>query len=165
MEAPTMNQLALRDAISTARVRRAPEPAVAEPEARPIPAPGKMSRWLVWGLVVAPAAAMVWSTTGAARDCHLKPIALVLGLDTQISASVPRGVSCSVRTLAGDAIVEDLTIHSPPWHGDLAPRGRTGVFYRPDPKFRGEDSFAFALRGGPGSSHAKSVIRVQVIVK
>jgi hypothetical protein len=56
-------------------------------------------------------------------------------------------------------------IHVPPRYGELAPRGRTGVFYRPDPKFKGEDSFAFALRGGPSSSHAKSVIRVQVTVK
>ena len=161
-----MTQVALGDAISTARVRQAPEAAVVDPAAQPVPAPGRLSRWLVCGLVVAPAAAiMLCSTTGAARNCHLKPIALVLGLDTEISATVPSGVPCSVRTLTGEATVEDLVIHVPPRYGELAPRGRTGVFYRPDPKFKGEDSFAFALRGGPSSSHAKSVIRVQVTVK
>jgi hypothetical protein len=165
MEAPTMKPLTLREAISTARVQEAPEPTVEEPAARPIPAPGIMSRSLVWGLVVASAAATVWSMTGAARDCRFKPITLALGLDRQISATVPRGVPCSVRTLTGDATVEDLAVHSPPRHGELAPRGRTGVFYRPDPKFKGEDSFAFALRGGPNSSHAQSIIRVQMTVK
>jgi hypothetical protein len=165
MEAPAMKPLALREAISTTSVRQAPEPTVEEPAARPTPVSDKMSKWLVWGLLAASAAAIVWSTIGAARDCRFKPIALTLGLDTQISAIVPRGVPCSVRTLTGDATVADLAIHSPPRHGDLAPRGRTGVFYRPDPKFTGEDSFAFALRGGPGSSRTESVIRVQVTVK
>jgi hypothetical protein len=156
-----MKQFAWGNAISAAR-----EAAVGDPAARPIPAAGSLSRWLVWGLVVALAAvATLWSTTGAARDCHFKPIPLVLGLDTEISATVPSGVPCSVRTLTGEATVEDLMIHSPPRFGELAPRGRTGVFYRPDPKFKGEDSFIFALRDGASSSHAKSVIRVQVTVK
>jgi hypothetical protein len=160
-----MNQLALRDAIFTPRARVAPGPAAAAPTTLPASRPGRMSGWLVWCLVVAPAAAMLWATTGAARDCHLKPIALVLGLDTQITATVPSGVSCSVRTLTGDATIADLTIDSPPRYGELAPRDRTGVFYRSDPKFKGEDSFIFALRGGSSSAHAKSVVRVHVTVK
>lgn len=160
-----MKQLALPEAISTAVVRQAPEPALAESAARAIPVSDKMSRWLVWGLAVASVAAMIWSTTHAARDCRFKPIALALGLDKQIAATVPRGVPCSVHTLTGEATVEDLTIQSPPRHGELAPRGRTGVLYRPDPNFKGEDSFAFELRGGPSSSHAKSTVRVQVTVQ
>jgi hypothetical protein len=160
-----MKQLALPEAISTAAARQAPEPTLLEPAARPVPVSDKMSRWLVWGLAVASVAAMIWSTTHAARDCRFKPIALAIGLDRQIAAAVPRGMPCSVQTLTGEATVEDLTIQSPPRHGELAPRGRTGVFYRPDPNFKGEDSFAFEMRGGPSSSYAKSIVHVQVNVQ
>jgi hypothetical protein len=165
-----MNQLTLRKAAATAKVHSGlPSiPTFTEPltpPAAPAFAPGKMLKWLLGGILLAPAATMVWATTGAARDCHLKPITLVLGADTQISATVPRGMPCSIRALTGSAMVEDLTIDSPPQHGELTPRGRTGVFYRPDPKFKGEDFFAFGLRGGPSSSRATSIIRVRVTVK
>ena len=86
-----MKQRALPEAISTAAARQAPEPALAEPAARPIPVSDKMSRWVVWGLAVASVAAMIWSTTHAARDCRFKPIAL----DKQVSAAVPSGIPCS----------------------------------------------------------------------
>jgi hypothetical protein len=161
-----MNQLALHDVISTATV--SPQPNVAEwavPPAQTVVAPGKMSKWKFWGVLLAPALAMGWATTGAARDCHVKPIPLVLGQDTQVTAAVPRGVSCSMRVRPGNAMVEDLRIDAPPHHGELAPRGRTGVYYRPDRKFKGEDSFAFALRGGSSAARATSVVRVLVTVK
>jgi hypothetical protein len=86
-----MKQLALPEAVSSAAARQAPEPALAEPAGRPIPVSDKMSRWLVCGLAVASVAAMIWSTTHAARDCRFKPIAL----DKQVSAVVPSGIPCS----------------------------------------------------------------------
>jgi hypothetical protein len=90
-----MKRLALPEAISTAVVRQAPEPTLAETAAHPIPVSDETSRWLVWGLALASAAAMVWSTTHASRDCRFKPIALAIGLDRHESGTVPRGIPCS----------------------------------------------------------------------
>jgi hypothetical protein len=161
-----MNQLSLRDALSANVHRLTPVEVAAEPDqAAAAATSGNLSKWLACTILLATAAATIWVTTAGARDCRLKPIPLVLGVDMQVSATVQSGAPCSIRARTGSAWVEGLSIDSPPRHGELAPRGRTGVFYRPDPKFKGEDSFAFALRGGPRSSRATSVIRVRVTVE
>ena len=63
------------------------------------------------------------------------------------------------------AVIEDLTITSAAQHGSISPRGRTGVIYRAHGNYRGEDSFALALRGRAGSSAGVAIIRVQVDVR
>ena len=65
----------------------------------------------------------------------------------------------------GAAVIEELTITSAPQHGSTSPRGRTGVIYRAHRNYRGEDSFAVALRGRASSGAGVAIIRVRVDVR
>jgi hypothetical protein len=62
-------------------------------------------------------------------------------------------------------VIEDLTVTVAAKHGSIAPRGRTGVVYRAPVNYRGEDSFALTLRGGPETQHGVAIVRVRVNVQ
>jgi hypothetical protein len=158
-----MDQVTLRRPASPEPVL--PRLRLVPPAPEPPPVLVKKTKWLLVGISFALAAAVVWLTTGAARECQLKPIPVVFGQDTEVAVEAPSGTPCSVRALTGSTTVEDLRIESQPQFGAVVPRGRTGVVYRPDPKFKGEDSFTFALRGGASSLRATSVVRVHVTLK
>jgi hypothetical protein len=158
-----MDQVTLRRATSPEPVL--PRLRLVSPAPEPSPVLVKKTKWLLVGISFVLVAAVVWLTTGTARECQLKPIPIVFGQNTEVSAQVPSGTPCSVRALTGNTTIEDLRIESQPQFGAVVPRGRTGVVYRPDPKFKGEDSFTFALRGGASSLRATSVVRVHVTLK
>ena len=124
-----------------------------------------VSGWTFVGLSIVSMCAMAIATVLGAHDCRVKPIPLVPGHDADVSIAVPARTACTIRVQVGGATLDDLSIIAPPAHGALAPRGRTGVIYRPDRGFRGDDAFAFALHGATDSAPVSSAIRVQVTVK
>jgi hypothetical protein len=61
--------------------------------------------------------------------------------------------------------VHEPRIASLPEHGLVQPRGRTDVIYRPNPRFRGEDSFALVVRGRLAAAGDPSLVHIHVVVR
>jgi len=158
-----MNQIELPRAASAAqiatRVRRSLELGEFAHAHAAISAPAFV------GLSIVCVCAMAVATVLGAHDCRAKPIPLVPGHDAEVSIAVPARTACMIRVQTGGATLDDLSVTVPPAHGVLAPRGRTGVIYQPDRRFRGDDAFAFSLQGAADSGPVSSAIRVRVTVK
>ncbi len=97
--------------------------------------------------------------------CRNDPGRLIFGETFEVAMNLDRNTACSVWLRPGSASVDKLDITSPPRHGTLAPRGRTGVIYRADRNFKGEDFFAFAMHGQSAAYNGTSVVRVRVQVR
>jgi hypothetical protein len=78
---------------------------------------------------------------------------------------VSRNAACAIWAKAVSIPIDDMTITMTPQHGTLAPRGRTGVTYRPSHGFIGNDFFALALRKKPDGRDETSLVKVRVTVK
>jgi hypothetical protein len=105
--------------------------------------------------------ALLFAGAFGSAGCAVKPIPLVLGVDTEISIAMPAGAPCTILVQPGSSRVEEITVPALPQSGILTLRGRTGVVYRPQAGFRGEDSFTFSLSGRSGSTSGASTIRVR----
>ena len=97
--------------------------------------------------------------------CRNMPGRLVFGQTFDVSMSLARNSACSVWLHPGSTAVDRLEIVTPPRHGSIDMRGRTGVIYRADRNFKGTDFFTFALRGQSAAFKGTSVHRVQVTVR
>ena len=124
--------------------------------------PRAMPAWSFVGLSLVCAGAMVWTGILGARDCRVEPIPLALGRHSDVPIALPANRPCAILVKAGSTPLDDITIDAPPQHGTLALRGRTGVVYRPDRGFKGDDAFVFTLRSS--SAGASSVVRVRAVV-
>jgi hypothetical protein len=99
------------------------------------------------------------------RDCRADPVALALGLNIEAAMTVRGGTACALWVKGSTASITDLEITSPPRHGVVLTRGRTGVVYQPERQFTGRDSFAFTLRGTSPADAGTSIARVNVNVR
>jgi hypothetical protein len=97
--------------------------------------------------------------------CRVSPVGLALGAETAATMQTGSGMACTVAVRTGSAVIDDITVTAQPRHGSIAPRGRTGAIYRPEPRYRGEDGFALALRGRSGTHEGVAVVRVRVTVR
>jgi hypothetical protein len=100
-----------------------------------------------------------------ASECQYSLIPLVPGQDTEATMTVSRRTPCQIRVRPVAGSIEDFSISDLPRHGTVAQRGWTGAIYQSDRGFRGDDSFAIAMRGKSANSSATSVVRVRVTVK
>ena len=116
------------------------------------------------GLSMVCVAAMAVATALSANECRVKPIALAPGQVTDVVIAVPARTPCTMQVRLGSAMVDELAVTVPPSHGALTPRGRTGVIYRPDRGFRGEDTFVFSLQGTVNFIQTRSESRVRATV-
>jgi hypothetical protein len=98
-------------------------------------------------------------------ECRSGPVRLRFGSETTAAVTTGAGVPCAISLVAPGASIDDLKVAMAARHGTIAPRGRTGVTYRPDVKYRGEDSFDLALRGRADSGQGFAIVRVQVNVR
>jgi hypothetical protein len=151
-----MNQLNLEQALSTARKAELPASPGALQPAKPA--------WLAAAVGILAIGIMFWTHPPGARDCRVTPLPMVFGFSTEISVTMPAGVPCTIAVQPGGS-VRQLTIDAEPENGTVAARGRTGVIYRPHPKFKGEDHFSFSLAGGSSALHDVSAIHVRAVVK
>jgi hypothetical protein len=108
---------------------------------------------------------MVWTGILGARDCRVEPIALALGRQSNVPIALPADAPCTILVKAGSAVLDGITIDAPPRHGTLALRGRTGVVYRPNPGFRGDDAFAFSLHRRSGTVPDSAAIQVRAVIE
>ena len=97
--------------------------------------------------------------------CQVSPLGLVLGAETAVTMRTGSGMACTVAVQTGSAVIDDIAVTAQPGHGSIAPRGRTGVIYRPQARYRGEDSFELALHGRSGMGEDVAIVRVRVTVK
>lgn len=97
--------------------------------------------------------------------CRVSPLTLTLGTETAATVQTGGGMACTVALQTGSAVIDDIAVTAPPAHGSIVPRGRTGVIYRAEARYRGEDSFALMLRGRSGAQEGAAVVRVRVTVR
>jgi hypothetical protein len=112
----------------------------------------------------------VWSTLKALElrppaACDASPLRLTFGAETAARIETGSGTACTVVVQAGAAVIEDLTVTVAAQHGSIAPHGRTGIVYRAQDNYRGEDSFALALHGRSETQHRIAIVRVRVNVQ
>jgi hypothetical protein len=103
-----------------------------------------------------------------ASECGAQAIPVVFGQNTEATMTVSPRTPCPI--VAGSTAIEEFTIVDPPKHGTLMQRGGNGMVYQSNGNFRGEDSFAFTMRGKTVDAYAgpydgTSVIRANVTVK
>ncbi len=128
------------------------------------------SRSVLGGCAILLSLIGVWSTMKALElrppsACGTAPVRLTFGAETAARIETGSGTACAVAMQAGAAVIEDLTVTVAARHGSVAPRGRTGVVYRAQDNYRGEDSFALALRGRSETLHGVAIVRVRVNVQ
>jgi hypothetical protein len=121
--------------------------------------------WAFVGLGIVCVVAMVWVGMVGARDCHVQQIPFTLGVESSASIVMPANTSCTVTVAAGGTLIEEIAIDVMPRDGTAMLRGRTGVTYRPAPRFKGDDSFAFSIRGRVGATSGRSLIQVHATIK
>src|SRR5437879_273708 len=128
------------------------------------------SRIVLGGCAILLSLIGVWSTMKALElrspsVCDAPPVRLTFGAETAARIETGSGTACAVAMQAGATVIEDLTVTVAPQHGSISPRGRTGVVYRARDNYRGEDSFALALRGRSETQHGVAIVRVRVNVQ
>jgi hypothetical protein len=78
--------------------------------------------------------------------------------------TVKSGFMCPISLPRGPAGIDDLIVSVPPRHGTVWPDGATGLIYRSDRDFHGEDHFSIARqnRSDPGRHQIAIAITVKV---
>ena len=122
----------------------------------------------IGGLLVLMALAAAWSGGLASllrsNECRSWPALPVFG-ETDASMVVHGSVACPIAVQAPSLAVDELKMTTLPAYGTVTARGRTGVTYRPGTNFKGEDFFAFTMRGHLAAREGTSLVRVHVTVQ
>jgi hypothetical protein len=98
-------------------------------------------------------------------ECRATPSRLSFAPITEVKMTTSTRAPCLLSLRLGTAQVDALTITTAPQHGAVSPRGRTGVVYRPQAGFRGEDAFWFSFDGRSNQNPGAAVVRVGVTVR
>jgi len=125
-------------------------------------------RWPAFGCVALAAsllAPLAAPSFGPAHGCRTEPAVLGFAADLDATMIVSHTGACAIWSNVGNISINDIKVAMAPQHGSIALRGRTGVTYRPAPRFTGEDSFAFTLHGRLDARDRSSLVRVRVIVQ
>ena len=110
------------------------------------------------------------ATALPASECGTLPTSMVLGQDMAATLTVSPRTPCPIVAGSTAASIEEFTIVDRPKHGTLMQRPGAGIVYQSNGNFRGQDSFAFAMRGKTFDAYAgdvdgTSVVRAHVTVK
>jgi hypothetical protein len=105
-----------------------------------------------------------------ASECAPLPTSVVVGQEVEATLTVSPRTPCPIVAGSTAASIEEYTIVDPPKHGTLMQRRGTGMVYQSHGNFRGQDSFAIAIRGKifdayEGTVDGTSVVRAHVTVK
>jgi hypothetical protein len=122
----------------------------------------------IGGLLVLMVLAAAWSSGLASllrsNECRSWPALPVFG-ETDASMVVRGSVACPIAVQAPSLAVDELKMTTLPANGTVTARGRTGVTYRPGTNFKGEDFFAFTMRGHVAAQEGTALVRVRVTVQ
>ena len=75
--------------------------------------------------------------------CTTNPLSTEFMPELNVAMTVKSGVACAIWARVITTFVDTLDVVTPPRHGTLRTRGLSGVIYRPDKDYVGEDAFAF----------------------
>jgi hypothetical protein len=90
---------------------------------------------------------MVWADFLGARDCHVTPMPLALGIASQAPITLPANSPCTILIRAGNVVRDDLTVDIPPLRRTPTARGRTGGWSIGRVRdSKAGDAFGFSLR-------------------
>jgi hypothetical protein len=128
------------------------------------PTPATFGWFGLFAILIAMGAARAFDVVPV-PECRTTPARLAFIPVTEVKATTSAGTPCLVSLGLGSARVDKLTITVDPQHGAVAPRGRTGVIYRPQSDFRGEDAFWFSIDGPSNQNPGAAVVRVGITVE
>ncbi len=98
-------------------------------------------------------------------ECSLDPQSMPPFADSTATAYSRRGAPCFVAPLNGDGRIKSVEVVAGPRNGRVSMRGTTGLFYVPNSRFKGTDSFTFrVLRRTDTNEVAASIVNMTVNV-
>lgn len=114
-------------------------------------------------------AALVFTIAGGMRvfvpqDCQLQPRWLGTQSGEAATATSRGGAPCLISARNSQTNVKALELVTPPLHGRIDMRGKTGLIYVPNSQFRGQDSFDFKVLRENEPDTAARVINMKVNV-
>ena len=121
--------------------------------------------WLLAGGIVLPVWGLLWLTKPGLTECQAAPLALKFGSQINVAMKVASGMACTLSAQIGSASLEEPIVETPPQHGSVSFRGRSGVMYRADPAYKGSDFFAIKLNGRSNSEPGAMKVGVSVVVR
>jgi hypothetical protein len=97
--------------------------------------------------------------------CQTSPLYFRLGSEAEATMTMRANARCPVYVHTGSATIDEPLAVVDPAHGVLVPRGHSGVYYRPERNFTGQDYFAIVLNGKSGTQSGAMTVRVNVLVQ
>jgi hypothetical protein len=152
---------------STAAPARAPmraSSALGEPVSELLERRRTWPAWCFVGLSSVCIGLLVWASLLGSRGCGVEPITLALGRDSDVWVALPADTPCAILVKPAGTPLDDIAIDGAPAHGTLTSRGRAGVVYRPQPGFRGGDSFDFSLHRRSSSTLESFTVHVRALI-
>jgi hypothetical protein len=120
--------------------------------------------WCFVGLSSVCIGLLVWASLLGSRGCRADPIPLAFGRDSDVSVALPADTPCAILLKPLGAPLDDIAIEGAPAHGTLTSHGRAGVVYRPQPGFRGGDSFDFSLHRRSNSTLESFTVHIRALI-
>lgn len=115
-------------------------------------------------------AALTLTLVGVTRsfapiECSLDPRSMLPYADSAATAYSRRGAPCFVAPHNSDGRIKSLEVVAGPRNGKISMRGLTGLFYVPNSRFKGTDSFTFrVLRRTNANEVVASIVNMTVNV-
>jgi len=120
-------------------------------------------------LIVVLVAGSFWfgqkSRETAPGACSTNPPSMEFVPELNVAMTVKSGAACAIWARVMTPFVDALDIETPPLHGTLRTRGLSGVIYRPEKGYLGDDVFVFTRRGASQFHKGDSLVRVDVNVE
>ncbi len=117
------------------------------------------------GAVIVGLSVMWYVDLSRPLTCRPAPLAFQIGADADTQMTIRAGAQCAVYVLPGQATLDEPLTTTAPMHGTLTTRGHSGIDYRPDSGFTGEDEFAVAMNGRLGQRTGSMDLHVHVAVR
>ncbi len=123
--------------------------------------------FVVVSIVILGAAVLAAGAGGLLRAHKCRVISQLRPLSGNVEARmvVRSGHACAVHSGATQAIGKFVYLTTSPHHGVVRKRGTTGLIYRPDPRFRGDDFFSYVAHAKSSADSAITWVQVHVRVQ
>jgi hypothetical protein len=114
------------------------------------------------------ASSWAWSASTSRRavsKCQITSIPVVLGPITELTMTAKQGASCPIFVRTTIAAIDRIVVTVKPRNGTATPRATSGIIYRSNSRFTGDDFFVFNTWFNLLNYKKKSEVRVKVTVR